>query len=355
MEKVEEEIWKTIEEFPNYEVSIFGNIKNKTTEKLLKLQKNYSGYLKVSLRNNNKKSFSCIVHRLVTKAFIQNPENKPTVNHIDRNRSNNHIHNLEWSTMSEQNYHSALVSQKGNYNNCRAICQINIETNDIIREYKSIADAAKWIINNNLTTIKILNPNNISIISSKICAVANNKRHNAYNFKWKYIIKDDIENEIWKEIPFEIVGKYNYDVSNFGRFKNNKNDIITNHKSSSGYKRLSINKKTYLLHRLVALTFLENPENKEFVNHKDGNKLNNLLENLEWATCLENNMHKIDNGLSNCTKKVIQYDSNMNKIQGFNSIVECAKALNVSASCVSNNCSGKNKSTKCGYNFRHAE
>jgi hypothetical protein len=355
MEKENEEIWKTIEDYPNYEVSSFGNIKNKTTKKLLKLQKNYSGYLKVSLLNNNKKSFSCIVHRLVAKAFIHNTEHKSTVNHIDRNRSNNHIRNLEWSTMSEQNYHSALVSQKGNPNNCRDICQINIETNKIIREFISIRNAAIWIIDNNLTHIKEKNDLFLSIISSKICAVANNKRNNAYNFKWKYIIKDDIENEIWNEIPFEIVDKYNYLVSNFGRFKNNKKQIKMNHKSDSGYKRLSINKKTYLLHRLVALTFLENPENKEFVNHKDGNKLNNLLENLEWATCLENNMHKIDSGLSNCTKKVIQYDSNMDKLNEYNSIVECAKALNVSASCVSNNCSGKYKSAKCGYIFRYAE
>ena len=355
MEK-EEEIWKTIEDFPNYEVSTFGNIKNKTTEKLLKLQKNYSGYLNISLLNNNKKSFRCKVHRLVAKAFIINPENKLTVNHIDKIRINNNLENLEWATMSEQNKHVLLNRDKIlkpiNY---RPVYKINIITDQIIEEYKSISDAAIWIIDNNLTNIKEKNKTNIRNISSKICAVANNKRNNAYNFKWKYIIKDDIENEIWNEIPFEIVGKYNYLVSNFGRFKNNKKQIKMNHKSDSGYKRLSINKKTYLLHRLVALTFLENPENKEFVNHKDGNKLNNLLENLEWATCLENNMHKIDSGLSNCTKKVIQYDSNMDKLNEYNSIVECAKALNVSASCVSNNCSGKTKSAKCGYIFRYAE
>ena len=103
------------------------------------------------------------------------------------------------------------------------------------------------------------------------------------------------------------------------------------------------------------MTFLDNPQNKEFVNHKDGNKLNNLLENLEWATCLENNMHKINNCLSNITKKIIQYDTNMNKLNEYNSIVECAKALNISASCVSNNCREKTKSTKCGYIFRYAE
>jgi hypothetical protein len=354
---MEEELWKTIEDYPNYEVSSFGNIKNKTTNKQLKLQKTYSGYLKISLVNINKKSFSCIVHRLVAKAFIPNPENKPTVNHIDKNRSNNSIYNLEWATMSEQIKHLLLNREKilKPINN-KPIYKLDNITNNIIEEYKSISDAAIWIIDNNLTTITEKNRNNISIISSKICAVANNKRNNAYNFKWKYAETNTcIDNEIWKEIPFQIIEKYNYFVSNLGRFKNNKNEIKTNYIYNSGYKRISINRKMYLLHRLVLLTFLENPENKEFVNHKDGNKLNNLLENLEWATCLENNLHKINNGLSNSTKKIIQYDIDMNKLNEFKSIVECSMVLNISSSCISDNCRGKTKSTKCGYIFRYAE
>jgi hypothetical protein len=207
-----------------------------------------------------------------------------------------------------------------------------------------------------LTTIKIINLNNISIISSKICAVANKKRNKAYNFKWEYVTKEtDLENEIWKEIPFQIIRKYNYFVSNLGRFKNNKNNIITNHIPYTGYIRISINNYKYLLHRLVALTFLENPENREYVNHKDGNKLNNSLDNLEWATCPENNIHAIENGLSNSTKKIIQYDLNMTKLNEFNSIVKCSKSLNISTSCISDNCRGKTKSTKCGFIFRYAE
>jgi hypothetical protein len=113
--------------------------------------------------------------------------------------------------------------------------------------------------------------------------------------------------------------------------------------------------KHFYVHRLVALTFLENPENKELVNHKDGNKVNNFLENLEWATSLENNIHAIQSGLSKRRKTVIQYDTNMNKIQEFNSVVECAKTLNIGRSCISDSCNGKYKSTKCGYIFRYAE
>ena len=353
---MEEEIWKTIQDFPNYEVSSFGNVRNSLSNHLMKLQKNYSGYLKISLLNAERKSFSCIVHRLVAKAFIENSENKPTVNHIDSIRDNNCVSNLEWATYLEQNIHVILHKKILKPINNRPISRIDLNTNIVLQEYKSISDAAKWIFDNNLTTITELNRNNISIISSKMCAVANNKRNNAYNFKWKYTeINTYNENEIWKEIPFQIIGINNYFVSNLGRFKNNKGIIKTNYTSSSGYIRLVIGNKSFMLHRLVASTFLENPENKEMVNHIDGDKLNNNLNNLEWVTCLENNMHKINTGLSNCTKNVIQYDKNMNKINEFISIVDCAKDLNISASCISDNCRGKTKSTKCGYIFRYAD
>ena len=57
--------------------------------------------------------------------------------------------------------------------------------------------------------------------------------------------------------------------------------------------------------------------------------------------------------MSNCTKKIIQYDQNMKELREFNSIIECATALHLSPSCISDNCRGKTKSTKCGYNFRY--
>lgn len=352
---MEEEIWKTIEDFPNYDVSSFGNIRNNTSNYIMKLQKNYAGYIKISLVNENKKSNNCSVHRLVAKAFINNPENKPTVNHINDNPSNNKVTNLEWATMSEQNCHKSLEKRKlSKPINYRPILKIDIITGIIIEHYKSISDASKWIFDNKLSKITEFNRNNNSIISSKICAVANNKRKVAYGYIWKYHIEKNKDNEIWKEIPSSIIGKQNYFVSNLGRYKNNKGEVKNDYKHSSGYKRIHINNKTYLLHRLVEITFSENIKNKEFVNHKDGNKLNNSLYNLEWTTCLENNIHKINSGLSNCTKKIIQYDSIMNKLCEFISIVECSKILNITSSCISDNCRGKTKSTKCGYIFRYA-
>lgn len=69
-------------------------------------------------------------------------------------------------------------------------------------------------------------------------------------------------------------------------------------------------RKNKSIHRIMCETFLENPENKAHVNHKDGNKLNNSLSNLEWATEQENSQHSVDTGLTtydHCVKEVHQY------------------------------------------------
>jgi len=68
-------------------------------------------------------------------------------------------------------------------------------------------------------------------------------------------------------------------------------------KKDNGYFRVKIKDKSYYIHRLVAQTYLPNPENKETVNHLDGNKANNMLCNLEWATRSENVQHACDTGL----------------------------------------------------------
>ena len=67
--------------------------------------------------------------------------------------------------------------------------------------------------------------------------------------------------------------------------------------NNRGYLSVGIKRKTHMVHRLVAQAFIPNPENKPFVNHIDGNKLNNDVTNLEWCTCAENNAHARATGL----------------------------------------------------------
>lgn len=92
-----------------------------------------------------------------------------------------------------------------------------------------------------------------------------------------------------------------YFITPDGKVYNHKKQLNT-HKINSGYLTVTLSKdkvsKPYLVHRLVALTFLENPLNKRTVNHKDGDKLNNNLENLEWATYSENKRHAFREGIT---------------------------------------------------------
>jgi hypothetical protein len=98
-----EEIWKTIEGFESYQVSNLGNVKSFYKSKngiLLSLFESNNNYLSVTLRgvNKNVKQFS--IHALVANAFVENPNNKPCIDHIDQNKHNNCADNLRWATKS---------------------------------------------------------------------------------------------------------------------------------------------------------------------------------------------------------------------------------------------------------------
>jgi len=91
-----------------------------------------------------------------------------------------------------------------------------------------------------------------------------------------------------KEIPrFE--GKYFCDIS--GNIYN-KHKQLKSFRGNGGYDRINLNRKKYSVHRLVAETFLENPDNKPYVDHINRNPKDNRLENLRWATGSENNMNR---------------------------------------------------------------
>ena len=164
-----------------------------------------------------------------------------------------------------------------------------------------------------------------------------------------------------------------YEINNIGEIKSldriHENSIynarLTRSKflkaniNNSGYlnvrlKDLNGDVKTYLVHRLVALSFIENPENKEYVNHLDGNKLNNNINNLEWSTPSENNFHSINSKLNKCTRDIIMVDLRTKEIiNKFPSFHEAGRQLGIDYRKIHRACT-KNGSTE-GFIFDYIE
>lgn len=126
--------------------------------------------------------------------------------------------------------------------------------------------------------------------------------------------------EIWKELKGYSI---NYLISNTGKIKSpdqtvdigmgriqfKKERIIKCHVSNRGYWAVGLTcekgkSKVFHLHRLLAQTFIPNPNEYKCINHKDGNKLNNHISNLEWVTHSQNNKHAYDTGLKKPCRKI---------------------------------------------------
>jgi hypothetical protein len=106
MENINEE-WKEIEGFEYYLISNLGNVYSEYSMKPVKARIDKDGYKRVDLRKD-KTRYTCRIHRLVALAFIQKPENKPFVDHINNNTLDNRIENLRWATVQENTFNSKI-------------------------------------------------------------------------------------------------------------------------------------------------------------------------------------------------------------------------------------------------------
>ena len=163
--------------------------------------------------------------------------------------------------------------------------------------------------------------------------------------------------EIWKDIKNY---EGHYQVSNLSRVKSIKfgKEIILKQNIRGGYYYVRLYKngivKNYFVHRLVAEAFIPNPNNYPCVNHKDENKLNNIIENLEWCSVLYNNtygtrLQKVSEKMRNkkeWSKPIDVYDLNMNFIETLPSIEECGRKYNVLPINIKHCCNGGYKDNK---------
>lgn len=130
--------------------------------------------------------------------------------------------------------------------------------------------------------------------------------------------------------------------------------------SNSGYERVVLFKngigKKFSVHRLVAEAFVPNPNHWEMVNHKDGNKLNNLVSNLEWCDASHNMKHAFSTGLAMPkTTRVIQYTKDFKKVREWESIKAACDELGLNHANIVTVCNQKtNRKYAGGYAWRYA-
>jgi hypothetical protein len=182
-----EEIWKPIEGYEGlYEVSNLGRVRSldqvktkphprntsmtmtyKQKGKILKRKINTSGYLYVDLWKD-KRPHTIVVHRLVAMAFIPNPDNLPEVNHIDEDKTNPVVTNLEWVTKSENMRHGTCGQRMGR-KHWKSVVQMDMDGN-VIKVWECAQHAHE----------------ELGISHTQIIAVCRGKCGSAGGFKWKY-------------------------------------------------------------------------------------------------------------------------------------------------------------------------
>lgn len=188
------EEWKYIKGFEGlYKVSNYGNVMsveryiNTCHKEVMRLipnrllvpYKTKTGYLKVWLyKNGEKKKYS--IHRLVAMAFIDNPENKPCVNHIDNNRENNNVNNLEWCTYKENSQWAEIQGRREFTKEWRAKISATRKTKPVI----GIDDEG-----NEIFFAKVRDVKKGGFDPKAIIRCCKGLQHKSKGYIWKYVLE----------------------------------------------------------------------------------------------------------------------------------------------------------------------
>ena len=175
------EIWVDIEGYEgDYMISSWGRVKSlprtcktksgirRVGEVILRSWLTHDGYLRVGLWKENKVKFYT-VHRLVAQAFLDNPNNLPEVNHIDEDKTNNHVENLEWCD-NKYNMNYGTCIQRRAEKLSKPIIQLTLD-GKVVQVWSSLSEVQRQL----------------GWQSSHICQCANGKRKSAHGYKWRYV------------------------------------------------------------------------------------------------------------------------------------------------------------------------
>lgn len=301
-----------IEEAPEYSVSDRGLLYVKDGS-VSRCRATYAGYVRVFLHHEGTRICRGL-HILVAKAFVPNPEGKPYVNHINGIRDDNRAENLEWVTASENNHRQVFPNKK---NHGRQVAELTRD-GKLVRIWTSAKSAADGCG---------LRPTSIT----KCCQ---GKDPTAGGRKWKYY--EDLEeadpNEKWANV---VLNAQEYSVSTLGRVKY-PNGRLARGTVERGYLHITVGGRAYTVHRLVAGAFCKHPTGCDIVNHRDGDRTNNVSANLEWVTQKENMQHAVRTGA--IPTKAVQRIMDDGTVQVYASIAEASTRTGLTTGCICNRC-----------------
>lgn len=324
--------WKIIEGFDNYKISNYGDIFSIISNRLLVNQISDGGYEAISLCKNDERPYF-YVHRLVFQNFVGEIPKDKVVDHENRIRNDNHVKNLRLLTYSENSENSTRKPHK-----VHEIYQYTLN-NEFIKKWESAEDI-EYLLGFN---------------RGVICACAFGKTKSSNGFIWKYPEHVRVTNlSGFKTISTN-------DKSIYSRYKINKDGVVINKNNfilSPGkhgdYKFVSLKSDSgeyysYLVHRLVAITYLHNDNPKHnIVNHLDENKSNCNINNLQWTTSADNTKYS-------CGKKVNQICLKTGEIlYTYNCVADANVAIEKprNSQCIYDTCHGR-QNTSAGFGWKY--
>ena len=319
---LENEEWRDCSPYGyvDYLASSLGRIYSMKSGKILPGNLQCNGYYRVNIRLNNMKKYIA-THRLICYGFHGFPPDPTyTVDHIDRNKINNIPSNLRWASKSEQAFNKDPVIKRE-----QQIAQVRNGKIVDFHDRQSI--------------LEIFDVDEILIPDQGLSYQGD---------LWIYenFIDLDLVDEVWA--PINAAGTI-YKISNMGRVQTLQGKTFGS-SSGAGYKIVTILGSHHFVHRLVILAFRGTFDNNLVVNHKDADKTNNRLDNLEVVTQSENVIHRINMGHKGL-KPVRQYNLDGTFIAEYSSMRDASNATKVHHPGISQCANGKQR-TAGGYIWR---
>ena len=300
---------KQISGYSNYYITENGDVYSTHYNRFLEISER-TEYPKVYLTDDNKKRRTLLVHKLVALTYLPNPNNLAQINHIDGDKYNPKLSNLEWISASDNIKHSidsGLRKITGT-----PVIQSRKDGMFVAR-YETLKEAAK--------SVGIRDPKQISEACRGI-------RKDYKGYIWQF----ETEEEIIANLPdgcVEIPDFSNYYAHRDGSIYSIKSNTIKKLKAvrhGSDYLRVHLGKTNKYVHQLIAITFVSKPESKEklYVNHIDGNKANPCADNLEWVTHTQNVQHAHNSGLNSTSTPIFEYTPGCKLVIPYDSVAEAA-------------------------------